>query len=51
MEVVRLQDNILNRDIRPDNFIVSPSPEGREGQSYRVLMIDFGGTRVRGYNE
>jgi serine/threonine protein kinase len=38
---------VLNRDVRPDNFIVQHD----EGGSYRVFMIDFGLARLRGSNE
>lgn len=52
VEVVRLMDNILNRDVRPDNFMVSPSKDGRVGeQPYHVFMIDFVLCRVRGEDE
>ncbi|KAL1844575.1 hypothetical protein VTK73DRAFT_2272 [Phialemonium thermophilum] len=36
--------DILNRDVRPDNFIVCRDEDGDE---YRVFMIDFGLARVR----
>ncbi|KAH7318658.1 hypothetical protein B0I35DRAFT_409512 [Stachybotrys elegans] len=39
-------NNILNADVRPDNFVVVP-----EGQAYRVFMIDFGRCRLRGEDE
>lgn len=38
---------ILNRDVRPDNFIVQRGGSG----CYRVFMIDFGLARLRGRNE
>jgi serine/threonine protein kinase len=38
---------ILNRDVRPDNFIVQRDRTG----SYWVFMIDFGLARLRGWNE
>ncbi|KAK4143002.1 uncharacterized protein C8A04DRAFT_29404 [Dichotomopilus funicola] len=38
---------VLNRDVRPDNFIVQPAGGG----CYRVFMIDFGLARLRGGNE
>lgn len=39
--------NILNRDVRPDNFIV----QSHRSCCYRVFMIDFGLARLRGRNE
>ena len=43
-----LGDNkILNNDVRPGNFIVSP--KGDSG--YQVFMIDFGLCRFRGQGE
>ncbi|CAI4215955.1 unnamed protein product [Parascedosporium putredinis] len=39
--------NILNRDVRPDNFIIEQNRSG----SYRVFMIDFGLARLRGRDE
>jgi hypothetical protein len=49
-----LGDNdILNTDVRPNNFIVSSrrdgmEPEGvGEGGGYQVFMLDFGQSRVR----
>ncbi len=41
--------NILNRDVRTENFIVSPSADGQEGQPYYVYMIDH--SRIRGKAE
>ncbi|KAH6621032.1 hypothetical protein B0J18DRAFT_480504 [Chaetomium sp. MPI-SDFR-AT-0129] len=38
---------VLNRDVRPDNFIVQRDSSG----CYRVFMIDFGLARLRGANE
>ena len=38
---------VLNRDVRPDNFIVQHASSG----CYRVFMIDFGLARLRGSNE
>lgn len=38
---------ILNRDVRPDNFIVQRDGNG----SHRVFMIDFGLARLRAWNE
>lgn len=40
---------ILNADVRPDNFIVNPIHEGKDTpcQHYRVFMIDFGQSRLR----
>ena len=43
--------NILNNDIRLDNYIVVASPGGHEGRPYRVYMIDFGLCRIRGEDE
>ncbi|KAF4964466.1 hypothetical protein FSARC_7608 [Fusarium sarcochroum] len=43
-----LNDNdVLNHDVRPENFIVVPVGQER----YRVFMIDFGQSRLRGKNE
>lgn len=43
-----LGDNdILNRDVRPDNFIVVPLDDG----TYRICMFDFGQCRFRRDNE
>ncbi|KAK7428880.1 hypothetical protein QQZ08_004650 [Neonectria magnoliae] len=39
-------NNILNADVRPDNFVVVP-----EDQAYRVFMIDFGQCRLRREDE
>jgi serine/threonine protein kinase len=38
---------ILNRNVRPDNFIVQRDRSG----CYQVFMIDFGLARLRGWNE
>jgi serine/threonine protein kinase len=38
---------ILNRDVRPDSFIVQRDKSG----CYWVFMIDFGLARLRGWNE
>ncbi|KPM45278.1 hypothetical protein AK830_g1272 [Neonectria ditissima] len=38
-------NNILNRDIRPDNFVVVP--QGGKDEDYHVFMIDFGQCRFR----
>ncbi|KAF4997248.1 hypothetical protein FGRMN_3983 [Fusarium graminum] len=35
--------NIINRDVRPDNFMVAPLDKGE----YKVYMIDFGQCRLR----
>lgn len=43
--------NILNKDIRLDNYIVTCTPDGHDGRPYRVYMIDFGLCRVRGEDE
>lgn len=53
VDIVRLMGdyNILNRDMRPDNFIVSPSSDRQDDQPYRVYMIDFGLCRIRGTDE
>ncbi|KAK7422777.1 hypothetical protein QQZ08_009402 [Neonectria magnoliae] len=46
--------NILNKDVRPENFMVSTTTEGRqqeeEGQ-HRVFMIDFALCRFREQDE
>lgn len=49
VHIVRVlgDNNILNKDVRPDNFMVSPSDDG----GYRVYMIDFGLCRFRGEDE
>jgi len=39
--------NVLNRDVRPDNFIIQRNSSG----CYRLFMIDFGLARLRGWNE
>lgn len=36
---------ILNEDVRPANFMVSPLPS--ENNAYRVVMLDFGQCRLR----
>lgn len=53
VSIVRLMGdyNILNRDVRPENFIVSPLLGGQEVQQYRVFMIDFGLCRIRREDE
>lgn len=38
---------VLNRDVRPDNFIIQRDRSG----CYWVFMIDFGLARLRGWNE
>lgn len=38
--------NILNMDVRPDNFMVVP-----ENDTYRVFLIDFGNCRFRRKDE
>lgn len=50
MNILRLikDYNILNRDIRPDNFIVSPLPNKQNNYLYSVYIIDFGLCRIRG---
>lgn len=40
-------NNILNADVRPDNFIVVPNGDDQ----YQVFMIDFGQCRLRGTEE
>ncbi|RSM02052.1 hypothetical protein CEP52_008162 [Fusarium oligoseptatum] len=40
-------NNILNTDVRPDNFMVVPKGNGE----YRVCMIDFGHCRMRREDE
>ncbi|GAB1312399.1 hypothetical protein MFIFM68171_02609 [Madurella fahalii] len=52
---------VLNRDVRPDNFIVchrtsdakglDGRESGEEDGGFHVFMIDFGQSRVRGDNE
>ncbi|KAM0345662.1 hypothetical protein ACHAPU_006316 [Fusarium lateritium] len=39
-------NNILNKDVRPDNFMIVP-----EGDNYKVFMIDFGQCRPRREDE
>ena len=53
-----LGDNdILNTDVRPDNFIVSSRRDGMEPEGvgerggYQVFMLDFGQSRVRRENQ
>ncbi|RMD44116.1 hypothetical protein DV735_g985, partial [Chaetothyriales sp. CBS 134920] len=43
--------NILNRDVRPDNFIIQRKGGGSGGGAYTVFMIDFGLVRFRGSDE
>lgn len=44
--------NILNKDVRPENFIVSTAADGHEQQQrYHVFMIDFALCRFRGEDE
>ncbi|KAF6826914.1 hypothetical protein CPLU01_09394 [Colletotrichum plurivorum] len=52
VQIVRvLGDNdILNADVRPENFIVSLRSDN-EKEYYQVFMIDFGQSRVRGEHE
>jgi serine/threonine protein kinase len=38
--------NILNKDVRPDNFMVVP-----KNDTYQIFMIDFGQCRFRDANE
>ena len=40
-------NNIMNQDVRPDNFMISLKGNGR----YQVFMIDFGLCRFRGQDE
>ncbi len=40
-------NNILNADVRPDNFMVVP----RGDADYQVFMIDFGQCKLRGTDE
>lgn len=53
VSIIRLMGdyNILNRDVRPDNFMVPPSSSSQDGQSYRVYIIDFDLCRIRGNEE
>ncbi|KAH9974590.1 hypothetical protein BGW80DRAFT_1301467 [Lactifluus volemus] len=39
--------NILNKDVRPENFMVS----AKKDEKYQVYMIDFGQCRLRGKDE
>jgi serine/threonine protein kinase len=39
--------NILNKDVRPENFMVSTKGDDK----YQVYMIDFGQSRLRGKDE
>jgi serine/threonine protein kinase len=41
-------NNVLNADVRPDSFIVTP--HGND-DGYRVVMIDFGHSRLRREDE
>lgn len=43
--------NVLNQDVRVDNYMVSPLPDGREGRPYHVFMIDLALSRVREKDE
>lgn len=53
VDIVRLMGdyNILNRDVRPDNFILSHSSDRRDVLSYSVYMIDFDLCNIRGKDE
>ncbi|KXX73193.1 Casein kinase I RAG8 [Madurella mycetomatis] len=40
--------DVLNKDVRPDNFIVSHrASNGNSPEGFKVFMIDFGQSRVR----
>lgn len=41
--------NVLNKDVRRDNFIVNPSYH--DDKQFRLVMIDFGQSRLRGEDE
>ncbi|RMD39894.1 hypothetical protein DV735_g5242, partial [Chaetothyriales sp. CBS 134920] len=44
--------NILNKDVRPENFIVFTAADGHEQQQqYHVFMVDFALCRFRGKDE
>ncbi|KAK4211626.1 casein kinase I RAG8 [Rhypophila decipiens] len=44
--------NVLNKDVRPDNFIVNRSYHNeQEDMVFRVAMIDFGQSRLRREDE
>ena len=43
--------NILNTDVRPENFLVCTDPDGRRHPYCKVFMIDFGMSRFRGSDE
>lgn len=39
--------DVLNKDVRPDNFIVNWSYHNEEYMVFRVVMIDFSQSRLR----
>ncbi|KAK7424471.1 hypothetical protein QQX98_000436 [Neonectria punicea] len=47
IEIVHIlgDNDILNQDVRPDNFMVVP--KGEKGQEYQVYMTGFGQCRLR----
>ena len=51
--IVRIMDdcNILNTDVRPENFLVCTDPDGHRHPYSKVFMIDFGMSRFRGPDE
>ncbi|CAK7200621.1 hypothetical protein SEUCBS139899_003319 [Sporothrix eucalyptigena] len=42
---------ILNRDVRPDSFLVQRTGDSTNSENYKVVMIDFGLSRLRGADE
>jgi len=42
---------VLDRDVRPDNFIVLHSDHEQQATKFQVFMIDFGQSRIRGEDE
>ncbi|GAB1313412.1 hypothetical protein MFIFM68171_03622 [Madurella fahalii] len=42
---------VLNKDVRPDNFIVSQCDCNEHSTEFHVFMIDFGQSRLRGDDE
>lgn len=43
--------DVLNTDVRPSNFIVSRSGDDDQAMDYRLVMIDFGQSRLRREDE
>ncbi|KAM5350800.1 hypothetical protein ACJ41O_007305 [Fusarium nematophilum] len=52
VKIIQILDlhHILNKDVRPENFLVSTIPDGDHTQ-YQVYMIDFALCRFRGKDE